>query len=75
MATLPKLIGCPTCSVTIDEVGAVHHEETCVTVGLAKHKSALQKIGHILKEIGITTGEVVVEIAAHQVGISLPLVK
>ncbi len=58
-----KLPGCPTCTVTIDGSGALTHEAGCVSEDLRKHKDVLHKIGHLLKEVGITIGETAVEVA------------
>lgn len=58
-----RLPGCPTCTVTVDPKGKSSHSPNCVTEDLRKHRDALHKIGHILKEIGITIVELPVDIA------------
>lgn len=57
-----QTIGCPTCDTTVHGNGSVTHAQGCVTEDLKKHRHALHKIGHILKEIGITALEVSAEV-------------
>lgn len=59
---------CSTCDLTVDSKGQASHQPTCVNEQLKKHRNALEKIGHILKEVGIGVAETAVDIALHGTG-------